>query len=232
MDTPTTSGEQDVTAHFDAVARDYDYWKKKNWFYYDTLRAIARRYVAPGASLLDVGCGTGAMIEATMPARAMGIDVSPEMIEIAKQRNQGHPEYRFVTADITTFRPGETVDVVLFFDVIEHVADTKAALASLHELLTPGGHLVITMANPLWEPVLMVAERLGLKMPEGPHYRVPTSGLLELARQAQLSLAKREWHLLFPKYIPIFSWFINDIVGQLPLMKRLAVIEVFVFTRT
>jgi 2-polyprenyl-3-methyl-5-hydroxy-6-metoxy-1,4-benzoquinol methylase len=223
--------QQEVATHFDAVAEEYDYWKKKNWFYYDALRTIARSYVSNESNLLDVGCGTGAMIEATKPRRATGIDISPDMVEIAKARLKTHPEYTFLAADITKFKAAETYDAILFFDVIEHVPDTNAALASLYKLIAPNGRLVVTMANPLWEPILMVAEKLKLKMPEGPHYRVPTKEFLQRAGASGLKLTKREWYLLFPKFIPGFSWFINDVIGRIPIIQRLAVIEVFVFTK-
>src|SRR6267142_2054459 len=116
-----TNSQQDVAVHFDAVAREYDYWKTKNWFYYDALRKIARAFVGPEDTLLDVGCGTGAMIEATQPKAATGIDISPDMVAIAESRLKNHPEYTFLAADITEFKAQETFDAILFFDVIEHV---------------------------------------------------------------------------------------------------------------
>jgi 2-polyprenyl-3-methyl-5-hydroxy-6-metoxy-1,4-benzoquinol methylase len=221
-------GTQDeITAHFDEVAQEYDYWKAKNWLYYDTLRLIARAHAKPGA-LLDVGCGTGEMIRAVAPISALGIDISPAMVEIAKKRNEGKSEYVFIADDITRYEAQETFTTILFFDVIEHVVDMQAALRALRKALEPDGALVITMANPLWEPILMLGEKLGMKMPEGPHYRIPARELISRADTAGLRLVSREWHLLFPKYIPLVSGFINAI-GKFPFIRRLSVIEVFVF---
>ncbi len=225
--------EQDaVVTHFDEVAKQYDYWKQKNWFYYDTLKAITAKHVNPQDRLLDSGCGTGALLRAAGVRDAVGIDISPEMIAIAKERNADHPEFQFQTADIITFRSESPFDAILFYDVIEHVPDTRAALASLYQLLAPGGRLILSMANPLWEPILMLAEKLGLKMPEGPHYRVPTRQFLKMAQDAGFILEKREWYLLFPKSVPALSWFLNDIIGRIPLIERLSVIEVFILTKS
>ena len=222
--------QEAIAAHFDSESRTYDYWKNKNWYYYETLRSIARSHVVRGSSVLDVGCGTGAMLEAVSPARGLGIDISPGMVAIARQRNANRPEYRFETADITRFSTAEKFDTILFFDVIEHVVDTRAALSGLRDALAESGSIVLSMANPLWEPILMLGEKLGMKMPEGPHYRVPAKHLIALAKESGLALKEREWHLLFPKYVPLVSALLNWL-GRLPLLRRLCVIEVFVFEK-
>jgi 2-polyprenyl-3-methyl-5-hydroxy-6-metoxy-1,4-benzoquinol methylase len=227
----STGAQQAVEVHFDEVAPDYDHWKKKNWYYYDTLYSVARRYARNVTNLLDVGCGTGSMILAVAPKKAVGIDVSHGMLEVARRAGAAHTEYVFTEADIATFTSNERFDVILFFDVIEHLTDVPRAFRTMHDLLTDKGELVLSMANPLWEPILMFAERRGLKMPEGPHVRLSERSTLKIAKEAGLTLKKREWHLLFPKYIPFVSWFINRVVGALPFIRRLAVIEIFVFTR-
>ncbi len=224
-------GQQSVAAHFNEVAREYDRWKKKNWYYYDSLYSIARRNASGAKLLLDVGCGTGAMMQVVSPQEGVGIDVSPAMAAIAGHNNANYSQYRFEVADIATYDGAGRFDRILFFDVIEHVSDIPSSIRSLSRALAPGGELVISMANPLWEPILMAAERWGLKMPEGPHHRIWGGELRRLASGAGLTLARREWHLIFPKYIPHVSWFLNKVVGRLPLIRRLSVIEVFVFTK-
>ncbi len=217
-----------IAEHFDEVAATYDFWKQKNWYYYDTLKAIARQYTPQEARLLDVGCGTGDIIAAVAPRSALGIDISLEMVELAKRK---HRAYEFVAGDIVTYRSQEKFDTILYFDVIEHVIDARGALSSLSELLSPQGKLVVTMANPLWEPILMVGEKLGMKMPEGPHYRLPTGQFLALCERVGLQLVERQWRLIFPKYLPGISWLLNDLIGALPGIKRLSMIEVFVFEK-
>lgn len=222
--------QSDIARHFDAEAERYDFWKKKNWYYYDALKDIAKAHYHGGA-LLDAGCGTGSIISAVAPERAVGIDISPEMVAIAKKRYEACPNYAFATSDIAYYTALETFDTILFFDVVEHLIDARPALRSMRELLSERGRLVVTMANPLWEPVLMAGEKLGMKMPEGPHYRMPTRAFVRLCEDAGLRLEERQWRLLFPKYVPVLSWLLNDIIGALPGVRRLSMIEVFVFSR-
>lgn len=227
-----TESQTGVEKHFDSVAAEYDRWKEKNSYYYDELKSIARQWcaMAPSAPrVLDAGCGTGSILASLEVREGVGVDISPEMIVLAKQRN-ARPHLSFVASDIADYRPDRTFDVVLFFDVIEHVSHPRPVLDSLRRAVADGGCVVVSMANPLWEPVLMLAEKLGLKMPEGPHDRMPTSKFIEMARDAGLALHARDGRLIFPKKIPLVSYVLNRIIGRLPLIRRLSVIEVFVFT--
>lgn len=219
--------QRDIERHFNEIAREYDYWKRKNWLYYETLQGIARKYASQHGRLLDVGCGTGDMIRAVAPETALGLDISEAMVEIARKRTVDEM-HRFQVADIATYRTDERFDAVLFFDVIEHVVDMSAALCSLQSVLAPHGRLILSMANPLWEPILLLGEKLGMKMPEGPHYRMTHNELIEKAAAAGLELERQERHLLFPKYIPLFSAFMNKLGSFSPLQK-LCVIQVYIF---
>jgi len=222
---------QEVTEHFDAVAAQYDYWKEKNWYYYQALKNIAAIYTKDAHFVLDAGCGTGGIISTLTNPSRVGIDISAEMIGIAKERYSNQTDLSFEAKDITQFEPGTLFDRILFFDVIEHVENPSAILIKMASLLSSEGSLIITMANPYWEPILMIAEKLHLKMPEGPHFRISSKEFIELAKKAGLQLKKRDWRLIFPKYIPLFSWMVNDVLGSLPLLRRLSVIEVYIFSK-
>jgi len=220
--------QNNMTEHFEKMAAEYDYRKNKNWYYYKELKKIAVKYSKNSGSVLDAGCGTGTILRTIKVRRGIGIDISPAMIEIAKASSANYSNLAFFASDIVNFRASEKFDLILLMDVIEHLAEPEAVIKALKKLAGDTGLIVITMANPLWEPILILGEKLGLKMPEGPHYRLPASQLIKLAEKSGLYLKTREWHLFFPKYIPFVSWFINYL-GQLPLIKRFCMIEVFVF---
>lgn len=221
--------QNNVAEHFENIARNYDYWKNKNRYYYNTLKSIATRYTAGRKNILDAGCGTGDILLSLNIQNALGIDISPAMIAIAKEKSIGKNNVSFLTSDIETFSSSKKFDAVLLFDVIEHLANPEKTLKSLSDLLTNNGIIILTMANPYWEPILLLAEKLGLKMPEGPHYRISSKNLIAMAGKNRLKITNRYWFLLFPKYIFAISWFLNNIIGRLPIIRRLAVIQLFIF---
>jgi 2-polyprenyl-3-methyl-5-hydroxy-6-metoxy-1,4-benzoquinol methylase len=221
--------EKEIASHFDEIAENYDYWKKKNWYYYNELKRIATEFCAGATSVLDAGCGTGTILGALKVNRGVGVDISSRMIELAKSRYHHRPELQFFAADASAIALKEKFDVILLFDVIEHLPNPVKMLGALQKLLAKNGRLVITMANPLWEPVLMLAEKLHLKMPEGSHKRITGKTLIATAETVALWLERRDRRLLFPKSVPIISDFLNRRIARLPIFRSLCLIEILVF---
>lgn len=161
-----TVDRRDVTEHFDRLAEDYDAWKEKASYYYDLLADIYRGIIPEGSSVLEIGCGTGTLLSIVRPAHGVGVDISPKMIAIAAAR---HPGLRFLVADAAALRLPETFDYVMIPDVIEHLADIPGTFGAVRGVCHRGTRVVLTCVNPLWAPVLHLAERLKMKMPEGDH---------------------------------------------------------------
>ena len=74
--------------------------------YQQLLRKQYAFWVPPGLRVLEVGCGLGDLLAAVKPARGVGVDFSPAMIALARQR---HPELEFHVADAAEVRLGGEV---------------------------------------------------------------------------------------------------------------------------
>jgi ubiquinone/menaquinone biosynthesis C-methylase UbiE len=155
--------------------------------------------IRTGDRVLDVGCGTGdlaiaAARRAGQGATVVGIDASPEMVEVAREKaRKARRAVRFQVeaVEALTFDNG-SFDVVLSSLMMHHLpADLKLrALAEIRRVLRPGGRLVIidlqaTARSPrLWEPGWMV-----MKLHKGPAHhgaveRADGAALAELLRGA------------------------------------------------
>jgi SAM-dependent methyltransferase len=104
---------------------------------------ITRLHPAAGP-VLELGCGTGAMLAGLVPAyEVTGVDRSPEMLAIAAR---SVPAARLVQADITEFSLGTRFDVVIcVFDTVNHLpalADWRALFGRVHAHLAAGGLFV------------------------------------------------------------------------------------------
>jgi len=129
----------------------------------------------PGARVVELGCGGGALaIElASRGASVTGIDLSPSSVEAAsaEARRRG-VDARFLRGNLLACPlPGGSFDLAVLTDVLEHVTDPAAALREVGRLLRPGGLVFLNTFDRTWLSRLVVvdlAEGLGL-VPRGTH---------------------------------------------------------------
>jgi SAM-dependent methyltransferase len=114
-------------------------------------RGIVRRALAaaPGERVLDVGCGPGfyclELSEEVGPSGSVvGVDSSPPMLELARERCAGRDNVELREGEATELPvDSSSFDGVVCVQVLEYVADVQAGLAELHRTLRPGGRAVV-----------------------------------------------------------------------------------------
>src|SRR5215469_16804620 len=110
----------------------------------DRIRAYISKHRPGARSLLELGCGTGALLSRLAPEVSVtGIDRSPEMLSIAARTVPGA---QLLQADMTAFAVPYRFDVVIcMFDTLNHVTTVDGWLALFrcaHEHLSDGGLLI------------------------------------------------------------------------------------------
>jgi SAM-dependent methyltransferase len=162
MPLPMTDDQDRAKAYFDALAPDYDRafrGEKGSWletvvnrFFrgptfvrrMELLRGVLAAEGLGGASVLDLGCGSGqvSLLAASLGARVHGIDIAPRMLDIAREsaRRAGLLDrVTFVEGDVAA-APLPEADVVLLIGVVEYYRDfaplvARAAAAARRTLL-------------------------------------------------------------------------------------------------
>ncbi len=94
--------------------------------------------------VLDAGCGRGRDFALPQDAYVVGIDISSEALAGNLSLDEA------ICADIQTYPlPEEEFDLILGFDLLEHLDRPEAALENLRRALRPGGQIILTFPN-LW----------------------------------------------------------------------------------
>jgi len=132
-------------AEYDRWAEERDRWRAKNRAYYQAIERLVKFVVPPGASVLEVGCGTGELLASLRPGRGVGIDLSSKQIEIARRK---HPELDLLVGDAETLDlpelAGQTFDYVVLSDVVGALFDVWAAFRALRRVCTSRTRVVVT----------------------------------------------------------------------------------------
>ncbi|ANY06970.1 class I SAM-dependent DNA methyltransferase [Pseudonocardia sp. HH130630-07] len=150
------TGPDDARALYDEWAATYD----------ADLAAGAQSYVAPsvtadavvaaagtGGEVLDAGCGTG-LVGAALHERGVGtidgIDLSPGMLERARATG-AYRELREADLTAALELPDDRYDVVVCVGTLTHAHVGPAAIGEFARVVRPGGYVVATVLDDVWE---------------------------------------------------------------------------------
>ena len=153
---------EETRAYYDEFSKSYERHRRPNdasgyHALVDDLEIdVVRRYGA-GRDVLECGCGTGLLLERiqSFAAKATGIDLSPGMLALAKQRGLDVTEGSVTAMPF----PDDSFDVTCSFKVLAHVPDLGGALREMARVTRPGGVILAELYNPY--SFRGVAKRLG-----------------------------------------------------------------------
>lgn len=130
------------------------HWKKRDQYLLFLRQLFAYQYVeqfVSGKRVLDLGCGSGFGLTALAKQTRMSVGVDKDFTGLAFARTQGAKEPSllfFLNADVHHLPfPEQSFDVVLSFQVIEHVRRPTHYLQAIRKVLVPGGLAIFTTPN-------------------------------------------------------------------------------------
>ena len=144
----------DVRAYYDRLAPRLVAVEGRNWHLQSRMSLVLETidgWARPGGRVLDVGCGTGFLLEqlAGRGFSGVGIDLSPESIAHARERLEALGAADRLDARLgSAYEPPEgEYDLITVTDVLEHLEDPRRCLRALRERLAPAGLVVVSTPN-------------------------------------------------------------------------------------
>jgi SAM-dependent methyltransferase len=208
----------------DNNAANRDKWVRSNRYFYDRFKRLLRFIVEPGKRVLEIRCQTGHLLASVEPAYGVGVEISDRLVEVAER---SYPHLHFQTSDPEDLHLGETFDYVIFSHIFDTV-DVLGALQSARRACQAETRLIICNYSVLWQPILELASRIGLRAPfDEPNWMSEhdIAGFLELAA---FSVVRKHRFMLLPKYVPLLSEFCNEVLARIPGVRRLCLMQLIV----
>lgn len=176
-------------------------------YYHQRINDVCRLQLSPDSCVLELGCGTGDHLAALGVQRAIGVDFSSEMIDIARER---HPQLRFIEADAHDLPDIEgQFDVIILSDFLNDIWDVQQVLDSVRKLCSSQTRVIINFHSHLWEIPLRIAQKIGLTTSLKPQNWLAPDDVNNLLKLSGFETI-RAWHeLLLPIYIPLLSSIFN-----------------------
>jgi SAM-dependent methyltransferase len=127
-------------------------WESDHWVRWATIAEAMRRLeVRPGATVLDVGCGSGwtSLFLTESGYRVTGVDLVPANIDVCRSRaRRWGIEVDFRVADVEELDVGEDYDAALVYDALHHSSRPDAVVGRVAAHLRPGGWALF--GEPSW----------------------------------------------------------------------------------
>ncbi len=213
-------------AIYDTLAETRAEQADKHHYYADEVRRLVSTLVPDRGRVLEVGCGLGDLIGSLAVDEAIGVDISPRMIELARARHPG-VDLRVADVEWDELPPGP-FDAIILSDAIGHLNDIQRALERLHGLLAPSGRLIVTYYNFVWEPILKAAEKLGYKAAWPDQNWLSMSDIKNLLYLSNFEVIREGTDILLPADVPVVSDVLNRVVAKFPVARAGALVDYFV----
>jgi glycosyltransferase involved in cell wall biosynthesis len=184
---------------------------------YKTLLRLARaeRYnrwmlqqLAPwlGQRVLEIGSGIGSFTQyLTGRDLVLATELNPRYLRILKNTFERHAQVEVMPLDLTDFDPASLaarhLDTILCLNVLEHVADDRAALRRLHASLAPGGRLLLLV--PAHEALYGAIDRA-----IDHHRRYERAGLVAKLEEAGFRVETTD----FFNRLGVIGWYLNSVI--------------------
>ncbi|HEY2989147.1 MAG TPA: glycosyltransferase [Candidatus Binatia bacterium] len=220
--TPLRERQQAACKLSDRLARERHKWLARNRYFYDNDRRYMQFLVPAGQRVLELGCGEGQLLRSLRPSHGVGVDLSLEMIKLARERS---PEFEFHVGNAEDPESlaglAGPFDYIILSDMIGYLEDCGGTFEALRNLCLPETRLVIAYYSRLWEPVVRLSERIGAKMPAPDQNWLSTDDTANLLWLSGFEVVRREWRQLMPKRLLGMGTVLNKVLAPLPGIRRL-----------
>jgi SAM-dependent methyltransferase len=221
------SSKSYIQEHFERVAAVWDYWRSRNRFYHARMRDLILGMIPPAESVLDIGSGTGDLLAALQPRRGVGLNLAKGLTDLARRK---YPGLEFYTVEVDQVKvvDGFCPDYIVMVNMLDYVYDIWDVLENLYPMLTERTLLVITTSNPLWAPMLRLASKLGLRIPDSPRNFITNKDIAGVLELQGFDVVEEGLSLPVPKRVPLVGDLLNILLPELPVLRFTSSIQYIV----
>ena len=213
--------------HFDWVAENDSGPRNAQRSFHSQIQGILRYHIPENSSVLEWGCGPGELLESLKPSRGLGVDLSPKMVERAKnERDLANLEFR--EGDLHTDEIDEEFDAVIMDYLPGYLQDIHASISNLRKSCHPRTRLYVLSLNQVYKPLLGMAKWLGLVTKQPESNWLSKTDLCNILELNGFEVLTKTTEQIFPFRIPLLSGFFNRFLVRLPFFRHLGMSNLIV----
>jgi hypothetical protein len=185
--------------HLEQTGAFYDKREQTlNWFarqYRERIAHYFRDCIPADASICEIGCGAGTLLQLLPNRDVIGLDVSRKQIERARA-NVPHGTFHHGGGETFVFK--RTFDFIIVSETINLAGDVQRLFENIRQCSRSDTRLVLNFYNTLWKPLLSLATKLGLKSRDQESNWLSCSDVRNLLALADWEVVRKETRILIP----------------------------------
>ena len=211
--------------YWDEYAENFERWARTRGYYRERLAEIYRFLIPPGARVLELGCGTGDLLASLEPSYGVGLDLSPKMIERAREK---YPGLHFFAQDAHEFQLNERFDYIVASDLVNDLWDVQLMLETLGAHVHSSTRLVFNFYSRLWEIPRRMAEAVGLARRQLNQNWLTVEDIVNLLNLTGYEPIRMSQEILWPVRTPGLDTFANRYLVKLWPFRWFAITNLLV----
>ncbi len=192
-------------------------------FYRKLLANYYRDLIAPDASVLELGCGGGHLLELLPNRDVVGIDISEKHVAAAQARVPYGEFYIGAAEDLELER---NFDVVIVSETLNYAADVQRILERVHAVSHARTRLILNFHSGLWRPLWSLGSFLGLRAAHPPCNWLSSSDVRNILGLAGWEVIRQQGRLLWPLPCGGLEKFVNRFLAPIFAQLGLTVFQV------
>nr|WP_321407510.1 bifunctional class I SAM-dependent methyltransferase/glycosyltransferase family 2 protein [uncultured Carboxylicivirga sp.] len=213
--------------YFESRADNWVKYRKRRSYYWDSITRYCNYFIHEDSTVLEVGCGSGELLAAINGKEKVGIDFCEPILDQAKEQ---FPDIRFELMEAENINLDQKFDVIILSNLIGVLDDIEHVFNQLKNVCHEKTRIIVTYYNRFWEPIIRLAEFLGLKKHTPEQNWLSNGDIVNLLYLSDFDAYKNNRSMFLPYRIPLLSTFFNRILSRLPLLQNLGLNQ-FVFAR-
>ncbi len=199
-------------SHWNSIAGSIDKWQGISNYYHKRLHDVLKFVVPSGQRVMEVGCEQGDLLASLAPSYGVGVDFSPQMIELARN---SHPDLHFIQADAQEIDLKEHFDFIILSDLVNDLWDVQTVLQNIRPLATSGSRVIITTYSRLWEVPFRIIRKLGLAKPLLPQNWLTVEDVSGLLSLADFEVIRHWEEIVWPLRTPLVDSLLNRFIVKI-----------------
>jgi len=211
---------ENLKNYFDHVAKQgRRAWLSWNGFRKQQLK-WHKSHILPNETVIEFGCGNGALLAGLAPIHGLGVDISPEMVNQAISRNSSINSLNFKVGNAQEIQLIEKFDHIICNHLTEYLTDIQTAFEGMQMCAHERTRLHITTVNSLWDFPIRLAMKVRAVSDRPMVNWLSHGDLVNLLELAGWEVIRKETLQLFPFEIPLISTLLNGIISRLPIVRN------------